>query len=423
MAEASGSMPHDAAWERRALYTGKGGKVFWMTFWGVFLTVITLGVYAFWLKSSQRRYYWSNFVVLRDPMEYTGKGIELFIGFLLAMIIVLAYLVPALLLVNFVFVNAGDTSPEALALRSVLNAVAVLPLLLLAPFAIYNAQRYFVTRLRWRGIRFMMKRGAWAYWGRALLWAVAQILTLGLITPLADYRQRRFITDRMSFGDMQFKLNGSAGALYRPYALVAIGTIGLVIAVIMIAVAGPATPPRYGYENEGEALVRTLQGASAGGLVLFIISAILLSLGSIWYPFARFAFFIRNTTVGDTGLTNRLSPWSIIGLVLFTWLMTNLLVIASAVVLIGPGAAVLALGKGNELLVLIGSVLLMFGVIGVMGVAAGCVQMYFNTGMMEKVADNMQMSNPDALGAVKQAPEALAGDAGGFAEAIDVQAF
>ena len=57
---------------------------------GAALEFVTLGFYRFWLVTDIRRHLWSNTVVEGDAAEYTGRGRELLIGFLIA----LAILVP-----------------------------------------------------------------------------------------------------------------------------------------------------------------------------------------------------------------------------------------------------------------------------------------------------------------------------------------
>src|SRR5262245_27555571 len=49
------------------------------------LSVITLGFYRFWARTQLRWFFWSSISVDGDRLEYTGEGIELFIGFLIAL--------------------------------------------------------------------------------------------------------------------------------------------------------------------------------------------------------------------------------------------------------------------------------------------------------------------------------------------------
>ncbi|MGB0797738.1 MAG: DUF898 family protein, partial [Planktomarina sp.] len=68
------------------------GRLFWLAIKTTLLTVITLGVYRFWARTRIRRYIWSAIRPGGDEFEYTGTGLEKFLGFLLAVVILAVYL-------------------------------------------------------------------------------------------------------------------------------------------------------------------------------------------------------------------------------------------------------------------------------------------------------------------------------------------
>ena len=53
-----------------------------------FLRIITLGIYYFWGKTEVRRKLWAAVHLEGQPLEYTGKGKELFFGFLIVLFLV-----------------------------------------------------------------------------------------------------------------------------------------------------------------------------------------------------------------------------------------------------------------------------------------------------------------------------------------------
>ena len=71
-------------------FSGSRGEFFDLAKRGAALELVTLGFYRFWLLTDIRRHLWSNTLVDGDAAEYTGRGKELLIGFLVA----LAILVP-----------------------------------------------------------------------------------------------------------------------------------------------------------------------------------------------------------------------------------------------------------------------------------------------------------------------------------------
>ena len=52
---------------------------------GALLELVTFGFYRFWLTTDIRRHLWSHTEIDGDAFEYTGRGKELLIGFLIAM--------------------------------------------------------------------------------------------------------------------------------------------------------------------------------------------------------------------------------------------------------------------------------------------------------------------------------------------------
>ena len=71
-------------------FTGERNGFLHLVARGAGLELVTLGFYRFWLVTDIRRHLWSNTVIDGDAAEYTGRGRELLIGFLIA----LAILVP-----------------------------------------------------------------------------------------------------------------------------------------------------------------------------------------------------------------------------------------------------------------------------------------------------------------------------------------
>ena len=146
---------------------------------GAGLELVTLGFYRFWLVTDIRRHLWSNTVIDGDAAEYTGRGRELLIGFLVA----LAILMPIYL--GYFLIGIEAERWQALASFPLIAAFYVF-----GQFAIYRARRYRLTRTVWRGVRFWMDGSGWAYAARATLWGLLAIVTLGIAMPWRHGRAR-----------------------------------------------------------------------------------------------------------------------------------------------------------------------------------------------------------------------------------------
>src|SRR5215813_13579685 len=112
-------------------FTGNRRSFLGLVARGAGLEMITAGFYRFWLTTDIRRHLWSHTVVDGDGAEYTGRGRELLIGFLVAM----AILVP-IYLGYFILTLAAE---GAYAFGS---TPLVILLYVFTQFAIYRARRY-----------------------------------------------------------------------------------------------------------------------------------------------------------------------------------------------------------------------------------------------------------------------------------------
>jgi uncharacterized membrane protein YjgN (DUF898 family) len=185
-------------------FSSDRGEIRWLATRGAALEFVTVGFYRFWLATDLRRHLWSNTHIDGDAAEYTGRGRELLIGFLFA----LAILVP----VYLAYFLAGLQAERY-------KAFASFPLLaffyVFGQFAIYRARRYRLTRTVWRGVRFWMSGSGWAYAGRATLWGLAMILTLGLILPWREAALERYKMRHSYYGDLQGSFEGRGWEFFK----------------------------------------------------------------------------------------------------------------------------------------------------------------------------------------------------------------
>jgi uncharacterized membrane protein YjgN (DUF898 family) len=185
-------------------FHGNRGDFFRLVVRGAGLELVTVGFYRFWLATDIRRHLWSHTLIDGDAAEYTGRGRELLIGFLIA----LAIIVPVYLAYFLVGLEAERY-----------QAFASFPLLaffyLFGQFAIYRARRYRLTRTIWRGVRFWMSGSGWAYAMRAALWGLLMILTLGLILPWREAALERYKMRHSYYGDLQGSFEGRGWEFFK----------------------------------------------------------------------------------------------------------------------------------------------------------------------------------------------------------------
>ena len=215
--------------ERIAIaYFGTAGRLFWLALKTVFLTLLTLGIYRFWMKTRIRRHFWSGTEIGGEALEYTGTGLEKLLGFLIAVVFLAVYLGIFQVLLSFAGMAVLQGAPAALNL-SVLLAV---PLIF---YASYRARRYILSRTRWRGVRFGMQPGAASYMVQALGHLFVTVVTAGFLYPRQVFNLERFTTRRTRYGDLTLEQEGSWTALLWPWLLVYVAfavTAGLIVLIL-----------------------------------------------------------------------------------------------------------------------------------------------------------------------------------------------
>lgn len=200
----------------------------WQDFLGIavvnlLLTIVPLGIYRFWAKARERRYLWAHTHIIDEDLEWTGTGGEMFVGFLMAMGVLICWAAlvfggSALLGEWFVFVG---------------GLTFYIFLLWAIGFAQFRALRYRLSRTYWRGIRGGSEENGIGYGWTALGNNFVAGLTLGLLTPRAIVNNWNDRIRAMSFGPHLFDSNVDTEGLQMRWMMlyaVYIGFIGLVFA-------------------------------------------------------------------------------------------------------------------------------------------------------------------------------------------------
>ncbi|MEM9969343.1 MAG: DUF898 family protein [Pseudomonadota bacterium] len=220
-AETQAPHENDAEETLEIAFVGRRGPLFWLALKTGFLTVLTLGLYRFWMKTRLRQWYWSAIRPGGHPLEYVGDPLEKLLGFFIAVVILTFYIGILNLVLMFVSFSVFSSS----VVGYVASFAGVIPLWF---YARYRARRYVLARTRWRGVRFALAKGAWGYAARALLhWAIT-LSTLGILWPRMTFFLEKYRTDRTFFGSAQLTQGGSWTMLYRaalPFMAAAVATL------------------------------------------------------------------------------------------------------------------------------------------------------------------------------------------------------
>ncbi|MFN4171576.1 MAG: DUF898 family protein [Pseudorhodobacter sp.] len=382
-------------------YSGERGALFKIAFQTGLLTVITLGIYRFWAKTRIRKYIWSSVSLDGDRMEYTGTGLEKFLGFLIAIVFLAVYLAVVQLILTFVGLGiiqdpSDPNSAIYLILSTYISFFAIVPFLF---FAAYRAQRYKLARTRFRGIRFGMDNAGWGYALRAIGHWILTILTLGLLLPRQTFWLGKYMTDRSHYGDGRFEQGGRWTDLYGAMKHVFIGFGVLVLAVLAGAV---------------------LNSAPLAG-ILGVVGYIWLIVGFVAYGVQSYAYMTSHTTLdGAVGFIATPSTGEVIKRFIVGGLIVGLVAVVGFVALgaVFAGSMQMA-GFGvmpgpTTILLLVLTYLFLF-------VALGALSLVFITQpIIAHMCERLEVQNVAALDAVRQRAFDKGADAEGFADALDM---
>lgn len=188
-------------------YEGRIGAVAAIALQNALYSLLTLGIYRFWAKTRLRRYLWGSTIYRGERLEYTGRGIEMFLGFLIA-IVILTVLVSLFEVASHAV--GGPLSAGAGAVQMVQSLVFVFLIFV----ALFRARRYRLSRSQWRGIRGGQSGSAVVFALTALGWGLVVVLTLGLAYPVYRTRLMKYQMENTWFGSERFAFAGRAGELF-----------------------------------------------------------------------------------------------------------------------------------------------------------------------------------------------------------------
>ena len=200
----------------------------------VVLMILTLGIYRFWAISLMRQILWRRIRFDGQPLEYTGNGLEIFLGFVRVFLIILLPLGIIYTLVELILERSGQgADPNTLEIVDLLYAFVIFMLWEMGRFLSW---RYRISRTRWRGIRGRIELTASQYLQVAVTSALMVVLSGWLLKPIVDLYRARKVIDALNVGGLRgryvggiYRLLGLWLGIWLVYGMVAIGAIGFFI--------------------------------------------------------------------------------------------------------------------------------------------------------------------------------------------------
>ena len=261
----------------------------WQEFAGIafpnlLLTIVTLGIYRFWATTREREYLWGKSDFIDERLEWTGRGIELFIGFIMVFFLIgLPIFVIQMISQGLIF--RGETI-----IAIGVTVLMFIMLFYLTGVAYFRALRYRLSRTYWRGIRGGSDDPGFQY-GLSYMWkSVAGWLPIFLMVPWSMISLWNERWNAMSFGPHRFSATAEWTPLMKRYLLFYLVPFLLFVGGAILGISAAASG------NTPDALSGT--GMAVGAIfVIFAVLALYILL-----PLAALAFYSKYFRLAVGGL-------------------------------------------------------------------------------------------------------------------------
>jgi len=262
-------------------FTGEMSQMWPIIFKNLIFNILTLSLYRFWGRTNVRRFLWQNIRFMGDPLEYTGTGKELFVGFLITFV---AIFIPLFGLIIWAQTLIQQQSSFGFLLFSLVYILMLFLLLV----GMYKAHKYRLSRTRWRGIRAGLEEGGFKFAFYGLGYYMLTVLTLGLLMPFVDNKLYSYQANRSRFGTAKLSYRAKSGPLYSAFFLSILIMIGVI--VLLFLVLGVSALTQVSGGNASVSSIITL-------LLVYMIYIGGIGLAFTIYNFAQLKHFWGNTNI------------------------------------------------------------------------------------------------------------------------------
>jgi len=297
----------------RPVYDGRLGELYTIYLRHLVLMLLTLGWSRFWGRTRIRRYVWNHLSVLGDRFEYRGRGRELLIGFLLALLLLAAWGG----LMYAVWVYGFHEKPFAsFGLFDIFSLSVALIGFPLAYVGHYAGLRYKLTRTRWRGIRCGMAGSAWHYGAIATFLGFANAMTGYLLTPVVSVNLARPRISNTRVGTLPLAFAGGAGDIYGRYlGYYFLNILAWIVAavVVFMAVGGTLEGLGLSFDDLGgyfaKPSLHTVALVLAAAFAAYIVFGLLILPLRCWWQAYLLRYLVSHSRAGNvlfaTAITTR----------------------------------------------------------------------------------------------------------------------
>ena len=383
------------------------------------LRFVTLGIYSFWGKTEVRRRIWSGIRIEGEPLQYSGTGKELLLGFLVIFGIILLPITLGSVAVTVFF------GPESAA-PAIFSLLLYPFIFLLIGIGTYRAQRYRLSRTSWRGIRGGMQGSdvhyAWTYFWSALLLPS----TLGWLTPWRTTELQKILTRDSTFGDRAFSFTAKPGPLYGRFSALWFGS--LFIAIAALGIFSTSIDPKIfspgGMGKDGQTPEQMIKFIAVLYAVL-IIAYFCYGVLSAWYRSKAINHFTAHTHFEGATFHSTITGFGLVRVAIGNFMLNVagwIIGIALFALLFAPSALMSNAGLAPETAESLKFVAAGMGAL-VLIAASGLFAPIIQARTMRYLVQNLRIDGTVPLGDIAQGEAQKLSRGEGLAQAFDIDGF
>ncbi len=182
--------------DKSVVFNGTLGKFIGMVLLGLFLSIITFGIYSSWFIRNINRFFVNNSSYESQSFKFQGDGGKLFVILLLTIILPMLILIIAMTI--FLIKNQAQAS-SFIYIQQLVTFIIMIPY----TYFIYK----WMVNIDYKDLNISWETDFWNSCGKIALEMGLSIITLGIYFPLAIIRLYKYFTNRTvaSGKDRKFK--------------------------------------------------------------------------------------------------------------------------------------------------------------------------------------------------------------------------
>ncbi len=189
-------------------FVGKPIDFFFVLLKNLLLTLVTLGLYYPWARAQRLRYIYNNTRIGDHALSFTGHGLEIAKGYLMVILFYLS--------ISGLSILVQSQSASYPFLGFIIMLVVFFLMYMLIGFAIWSAQAYRASRLRYRSIYFSQDPSARRLFVMQVTFDfILTLVTFGLYLPVTLHHINQGLIDGLRWGNQNFHYTATLRSSYK----------------------------------------------------------------------------------------------------------------------------------------------------------------------------------------------------------------